>query len=229
MLAIFLLFSARTVFAYDPSLDREISQARQVLREIMATPDESIPEELLAKCKAIVIYPSMIKGGFLVGGRYGRGVVLRRDKGTGKWGPVAFSTIVGGSFGFQIGIQATDLVLIVLNSNGLDGLLSTKLTLGGDLAVSVGPMGRTTELATDLSLRAGLLSYSKSRGLFAGAALNGAVVMPDNAANRDYYGKPVSSRDILLENKVSIQPSSAELVNQLNDYSLRWGKRVKHS
>lgn len=219
--------SANLSWAHDASLDRPVAQAKQVLNEIMSTPDGSIPEELLAKCKAIVIYPSLIKGGFIIGARYGKGVALRRDKKTGKWGPVSFSTLTGVSVGFQAGVQATDLILVVLNNNGLAGILSSRFTLGGDMAVSVGPVGRTTEIATDLSLKAGILSYSRSRGLFAGVALNGAVVTPDNRANTAYYGRPVSARDILLESKVPVQPSSKELADTLNDYSSRWEKRLQ--
>ena len=225
-MALVLIFTA-PVLAYDPGLDRPITQAKQVLNEIMASPDQSIPEELLAKCRALVIYPSLIKGGFIFGGRYGKGVVLKHDKKTGAWGPVAYSTIAGVSFGFQIGIQATDLVLVIMNNKGLEGLLSSKLTLGADAALSVGPVGRTTEIATDLSLRAGILAYSRSRGLFGGLALNGAIVVPDNGSNSAYYGKAVTSKEILLNNGVEIQPSSKELIESLNDYSERWQKRAK--
>ena len=205
--------------------DHVISQARQVLVEMMSTPDQSIPEELLAKCKAIAIYPFVLKGGFLIGGRYGKGVVLKRNKKTGEWGPVAFSTIAGASAGLQAGIQATDLVLIFLNNKGIDSLLSSKLTLGGDIALSVGPVGRTSEISTDFFLRSMIISYSRSRGLFVGVALNGALVIPDDGANKSYYGKQASSSDILLNGSVSIKPSSQELINILNQYSLRWQKR----
>lgn len=191
----------------------------------MASPDQTIPEEMLAKCKAIAIYPNVLKGGFIFAGRFGRGVVLRKDEKTGKWGPVAFSTIGGASWGFQIGGSATDLILVIMNERGLNGLLSSQCTLGGDASAAAGPVGRNAEMATDLTLRAGVLSYSRSRGLFGGIALDGAVLTQDNNSNTLYYGKPMTSRDILMNHAVKIQPSSKVLVNALNDYSSRWGKR----
>jgi lipid-binding SYLF domain-containing protein len=192
----------------------------------MATPDQSIPEELLAKCKAIAIYPSVLKGGFIIGARFGKGVVLKKDENTGKWGPVAFSTIGGGSYGLQIGGSATDLILVIMNERGMTGLLSNNFTLGGDANVAAGPVGRQSQASTDLSLRAGILSYSRSRGLFAGIALDGAVLTQDNNSNSAYYGKTVTGRDILLNHAVTSQPSSKALLDALEEYSGRWAKRV---
>ncbi len=222
----FLLFLPAVSYAAHPELDLRIGEAKQVMAEIMAAPDQSIPEEMLAKCKAIAIYPNVLKGGFIIGARFGKGVVLSRDGKTGRWGPVAFSTIGGGSWGLQIGGSATDLILVVLNDRGIQGLLSNNFTLGGDMAVAAGPVGRSSEAATDLSLRAGIYSYSRSRGLFAGIALDGAMLTQDNNSNSDYYGKSVTSKDILLSHVVGVQPSSKELVQALDEYSTRWGKRV---
>ena len=221
-----LLAAPSGSYAENSELDYRISEARQVMAEVMATPDQSIPEELLAKCKAIAIYPSVLKAGFILGGRFGKGVVLKKDQKTGQWGPVAFSTIGGGSWGLQIGGSATDLILVIMNERGLNGLLSNNFTLGGDAAVAAGPIGRNSEAATDLSLRAGIISYSRSRGLFAGMALDGAVMTQDNNSNSAYYGKFLTSRDILLGNAVQIQPSSKDLVKALNEYSGRWAKRI---
>jgi lipid-binding SYLF domain-containing protein len=216
-----------SVYADGPAeLDARITEARQVMAEVMATPDQSIPEELLAKCKAIAIYPNVLKGGFILGARFGKGVVLKRDEKTHQWGPVAFSTIGGGSWGLQIGGSATDLILVIMNERGLAGLLSDNFTLGGDAAVAAGPVGRNSEAATDLSLRAGIISYSRSRGLFAGIALDGAVMTQDNNSNAAYYGKYVTSKDILLGNAVKVQPSSKELIDSLEEYSSRWSKRI---
>jgi lipid-binding SYLF domain-containing protein len=206
-------------------LDTRLHEAKLVLSEIMVSPDQSIPEELLAKCKAIAIYPNVIKGGFIFGARFGKGVVLAKDA-NGQWGPTAFSTIGGGSWGLQIGGQLTDLIFVVMNERGLDGLLSTNFTLGADASVAAGPVGRYSQAATDLTLRAGILSYSRSRGLFGGVALDGAVVTQDNGSNTVYYGKNVTSRDILTGGAVSVQPSSKELVDALTEYSTRWGKRT---
>ncbi len=213
-------------YAGSTELDSRIHEAKQVLSEIMVSPDESIPEELLAKCQAIAIYPNVIKGGFIFGARFGKGVVLKKDEHTGQWGPVAFSTIGGGSWGLQIGGQMTDLIFVVMNERGVNGLLNSNFTLGADASVAAGPVGRSSQAATDLSLRAGILSYSRSRGLFGGIALDGAVVTQDNNSNSLYYGTSVTSKDILLGNAVKIQPSSKELVDALNEYSIRWSKRV---
>ncbi len=213
--------------ATNPDLDARIWEAKQVMQEIMAAPDQSIPEELLAKCKAIAIYPSVLKGGFIFSARWGRGVVLKRDEATGKWGPVAFSTIGGGGWGLQIGGSATDLILVIMNERGLNGLLSNNFTLGAGANVAAGPVGRSSEASTDLTLRAGIFSYSRSRGLFAGIALDGAVLTQDNNSNTAYYGKYVTSRDILLGNAVTVQPSSQPLIDTLTEYSLLWGKRIE--
>ncbi len=213
-------------YAGGPELDARIDESRQVMAEVMATPDQSIPEELLAKCKAIAIYPNVLKAGFIIGGRFGKGVVLKKDEKTGKWGPVAFSTIGGGSWGLQIGGSATDLILVIMNERGLKGLLSDNFTLGADAAVAAGPVGRNSEAATDLSLRAGIISYSRSRGLFAGMALDGAVMTQDNNSNSLYYGKSLTSKDILLGNAVEVQPSTKDLASALDEYSSRWAKRI---
>src|SRR3989338_5705736 len=209
----------------DVELDGRVHEAKLVLNEIMAAPDSSIPEELFSKCKAIAIYPNVLKAGFIIGGRFGKGVVLSKDS-SGKWGPVAFSTIGGGSWGLQIGGSATDLILVIMNERGLDGLLSSNFKLGADAAVAAGPVGRTADASTDLTLRAGVLAYSRSRGLFAGIALDGAVMTEDNNSNTIYYGKPMTSREILISQSAQIQPSSKELIDTLNDYSARWPQRT---
>ena len=207
-------------------LEARITEAKLVLDEVMATPEKSIPEELLAKCKAIAIYPNVLKGGFIFGARFGKGVVLKKNEKTGEWGPVAFSTIGGGSWGLQIGGSATDLILVIMNERGMMGLLSNNLTLGADASIAAGPVGRDSEAAMDLSMRAGMISYSRSRGLFAGMALDGAIMTQDNNSNGAYYGKDVTSKDILLGNTVEVQPSSKELVQALQQYSSRWEKRI---
>jgi len=222
-----MLFSNGALYADPkPELDARILEAKKVMTEIMSTPDQSIPEELLAKCKAIAIYPSVLKAGFIFGGRFGKGVVLRRNEATGQWGPTAFSTIGGGSWGLQIGADATDLILVVMNGRGLDGLLQSNFTMGTDVGVAAGPVGRSSEAATDLTLTSGILSYSRSRGLFAGMAIQGAVLTEDNNSNSAYYGKPTTSREILFGTGVDTQPSSKDLLESLNEYSSRWAKRL---
>lgn len=218
--------SAGLCYAGSAELDARIHESKLVLSEIMASPDQSIPEELLAKCQAIAIYPNVIKGGFIFGARFGKGVVVKKDESSGKWGPVAFSTIGGGSWGLQIGGEMTDLIFVVMNERGVQGLLNTQFTLGADASVAAGPVGRNSQAATDLSLRAGILSYSRSRGLFGGLALDGAIVTQDNNSNSLYYGTSVTSKDILLGNAVKVQSSSEELVNALEEYATHWSKRT---
>lgn len=222
-LFLFLAIPVTARAAYDPALDRTIAESREILKRLVASPDQSIPIELLAKCKAIAIYPSVLRAGFIAGARYGHGVVLRRDKGTGKWGAVSFSKVGGVSAGLQVGIQATDLILVVMNNHGLDSLLGTRFALGAGIGASIGPVGRNTEIATDLALKAGILAYSQSRGLFGGLMLDGTVVMPDDGANAAYYGKPLSQKDILLGD-LPAQSSSLELIADLQRYSAYWSE-----
>ncbi len=219
--------ATRVANAASGELDRRIHESKNVMDEVMATPDQSIPEELLAKCKAIAIYPSVLKGGFIFGARFGKGVVVARDPKTGQWGSIAFSTIGGGSWGLQIGGQATDLILVIMNERGLDGILSDNFTLGAGAAVSAGPVGRNSEVSTDLTLRANIISYSRSRGLFGGISLEGTVLTQDNNSNTEYYGKPVTSRGILLGGVVTPEASSKELDDALDEYSTHWEKRNK--
>jgi lipid-binding SYLF domain-containing protein len=187
----------------------------------MVSPDRSIPEELLAKCKAIAIYPRVLKGAFIFGARIGRGVVLAKNE-AGDWGPVAFSTVGGVNFGFQIGGEATDIVLVILNDRGLSSLLSNNVTLGADAAVAAGPVGRKSAVATDLFLGANMVSYSRNLGLFAGVSLDGSVLTQDNYSNSAYYGKSVTSKDILLGGAVEPQSSSEGLRAALKEYAARW-------
>ena len=224
--ALLFVFSSPACWAANSELDQRITEARLVMQEIMATPDQSIPEEMLAKCKAIAIYPNVLKGGFIFGAKFGRGVVLKKDEKTGQWGAAAFSTIGGGSWGLQIGGEMADIVLVIMNERGMNALLSTNVKLGAEAGVAAGPVGRDSSGGTDLTLRAGILSYSRSRGLFGGIALEGAVLTQDNNSNTEYYGKPITSRGILMGEAVSVGPSSKELVDALNEYSTRWSKRI---
>lgn len=213
--------SART------DLDRRLEESRRVLREAMASADHGIPAELLAKAKAIAVYPNVLNGAFILGGRWGRGVIVSRDEEQG-WSPVAFSTIAGGSFGLQIGGQATDIVLVVLNEHGLEALLSNNVKLGADVSVTAGPWGRQSETGTDLYLKAMLLSYARSRGVFAGIALNGAVLTQDGEANFLYYGQKLGTADIVSARKVQAQPSSEPLLADLTQYESVWS-RIRES
>jgi lipid-binding SYLF domain-containing protein len=205
--------------ADNASLNIKISEADDLIREIMQMPEQSIPSDLLSKAEGIVIFPSVLKGGFIFGARYGTGVALHRDKNTRKWSAPCFYRIAGGSWGLQIGGQIIDLVLVITNERGMKGLLQNNFTLGGDAAVSAGPVGRNAEASTDLFLKAGILSYSRSKGLFAGIALDGAVLSPIADANENYYKQSLTSYDILMANKVQPTAEGRALITTIEKYT----------
>jgi lipid-binding SYLF domain-containing protein len=213
-------FTDSNLYAGDiVKLEKRIQNCDEIVNEIMQMPDKTIPTDLLSKCAAVAIFPYVVKGGFFVGARYGKGVVVAHDSKTGKWRTPAFFTIGGGSFGFQIGAQAIDLILVIMNKRGLEGLLKDRFTLGADAAVAAGPVGRVASADTDLLLKAGIFSYSRSKGIFAGVALKGIVITPDKKANQTYYGGPVNVQEILLGNKVIPPPSSKSLIDTLSRLS----------
>ncbi len=180
------------------SRDKEVERvqsAATVLEEIMSAPDKGIPEEVIGSAQCIAIVPSLLKGGFVVGGAYGKGVTTCRT--ASGWSAPAFFRVEGGSFGFQIGGQAVDLVMLIMNEQGMRNLLSSKFELGADASAAAGPVGRHAEAATDWKMRAEVLTYSRARGLFAGVSLNGAVVKQDKDDTRDFYGRMVPFRTIL--------------------------------
>jgi len=189
-----------------------------VLKEILDIPDD-IPQGLLDKADCVVIYPSVLKAAFVVGGSYGRGAMTCRkgDNFKGSWGAPTMMALEGGSFGFQIGGQATDFVLLVMNEGGARGILSGKVKLGGDASVAAGPVGRNASAETDVTLRSEILSYSRSRGLFAGISLEGSTIRPDNKANEQIYGKKFEASQIVLSDQVSVPAAGEQLVSTLND------------
>src|SRR5215210_1556696 len=166
---------------------RHASDAAKTFTEIMNVKDKAIPKEMLDTAEAIAVFPGVIKAAFLIGGRGGQGVISRRVK--GGWSPPAFLNIGGGSFGAQIGAQKTDYVLLIMNQQGLNGLLEDKFEIGGEASVAAGPVGRTASASTNATLDAGILSYSRSKGAFAGISLKGAVIGHDNDLNQAVYGK----------------------------------------
>ena len=190
---------AALVFAADEKAsDKEskaqdrVQAAADVLNEIQAAPDQGIPEEVLGSAECVAVVPSMLKGGFVVGAQYGRGVSsCRTPKG---WSAPAFFSVTGGSFGLQIGGQAVDLVMLIMNENGMKSLLSSKFKLGADASVAAGPVGRHAAAGTDWKMRAQILSYSRARGIFAGLELNGAVIKQDKDSTREFYGHMVTSK-----------------------------------
>jgi len=173
---------------------KRAASASRVLEQIMAVPDRAIPRELLERAQAIAVFPDVLRAAFVFGGRGGKGVISRRLA-DGSWSAPAFFTLGGGSFGAQIGASKTDLVLLIMNEAGLQGLLKDKVTLGGDVSIAAGPVGRSASASTNVTLDAGILSYSRSKGAFIGAALEGAVINPDNDLNQAVYG--LKARDVL--------------------------------
>ena len=189
-----LLFAADESGKDTKAADRA-EAAAQVLNEIQGAPDKGIPQEVLGSAECVAVVPTMLKGGFIVGGKYGRGLAsCRTPKG---WSAPAFFVVTGGSVGFQIGGQAVDLVMLIMNKDGMKHLLSSQFALGADASVAAGPVGRHAEGNTDWKMRAEVLTYSRARGLFAGVSLNGAVVKQDKDSTREFYGRMVPFRTSL--------------------------------
>jgi len=188
------------------------------LKEILDIPD-NIPQDLLDKADCVVVDPSVLKAAFVIGGSYGRGAMTCRkgENFTGAWNAPTMMALEGGSFGFQIGGQATDFVLLVMNESGARGILAGKVKLGGDASVAAGPVGRDASAETDVTLRSEILSYSRSRGLFAGISLEGSTIRPDNKANEQIYGKKLEASQIVLSDQVSVPAAGEQLVSTLND------------
>lgn len=185
-----------------------------VLNSMANAPDKGIPQELLGKADCILIFPSVAKGAFIVGGKGGHGVASCRQP-DGKMGSVAFYTVGGASVGFQIGGQSADVVMLIMNEGGVDHLLLDKFTIGAEATATAGPVGRTVQAATDAQLKAQILSWSRSRGLFAGAALDGSVVKPDVDANARLYGQATTGREILVNSNVAVPARARPLVEDI--------------
>ncbi len=199
--------------------DRVVSAA-VVLKEIMATPDRSIPQDLLDGCACVAVVPSMKKAGFIFGGAYGKGVIsCRTDGGNGPWSAPSMLLMSGGSFGLQIGVQATDLVLVVMNTSGIESLLDSKFTLGGDASVAGGPVGRTAAAKTDALMTAKILAYARSKGVFAGLTLNGEVVRADKDAIYVLYKKQLTPREILFHTMADVPRDVKIFMDELTKIS----------
>jgi lipid-binding SYLF domain-containing protein len=194
-------------------------KASEVFREIMDIPEKEIPRDILDKAECVAVFPQVIKAGFVVGGRGGRGVASCRT--VNGWSAPAYFNLGGGSFGLQIGAQATDFVLLFMNKEGINSLLSDNFELGADASVAAGPVGRQAGASTDLKLDAKILSYSRSKGLFAGIELKGVVIKPDKDDMRDVYGEGVTAKEVLKENKVNAPNSVRAFPNTLGRYSAR--------
>lgn len=222
-LAIGLVLALPALSAVSAKKENErIRNAGEVMQEILNVPDD-IPQDLLDRAECVVVLPSVLKFAIGIGGSYGRGVMTCRsgDRFTGPWGAPSMIALEGGSFGLQLGGQATDFVLLVMNPRGAKGILTSKVKLGADAAAAAGPKGRDTAAATDLTMRAEILSYSRSRGLFAGVSLEGSTLRPDNEANEKLYGKKLRATDIVLHRAVRSPASSRQLIAVLDKKSPR--------
>jgi SH3 domain-containing YSC84-like protein 1 len=218
LLALLLVCATLTpAFADNDTEEDRVEQSGHVLKEILNIP-EGIPQDLLDKAECIIVLPSVKKAAFGVGASYGRGVMICRSgvSYTGPWGAPALYALEGASIGFQIGGQATDFVLLVMNPAGAKSLLKSKVKLGADASAAAGPKGRTATAATDVVMTAEILSYSRNKGLFAGVSLEGSTLRSDGSANKKLYGQDLSARDIIRRGKVKIPPSASELVEVLN-------------
>ena len=218
--AIVLISSLTAFAANDVHEEERVRDAGQVLKEILNIPD-NIPQDLLDKAECVVVLPSVKKGAFGIGGSYGRGVMVCRsgEHYKGKWGAPALYALEGVSIGFQLGGEATDFVLLVMNPKGAKSLLSSKVKLGADASAAAGPKGRTAEGATDIVMNAEILSYSRSKGLFAGVSLEGSTLRSDGSANEKLYGRKLSAKEIIRDGKAGIPACANELVAALNKKS----------
>lgn len=205
--------------------ESQLQKANNVVNEIMGTPDKGIPAELFEKAVCVGIVPSQIKFALGFGGTYGRGMLVCRRGGNGSWGAPSMFTLGAASFGFQIGGKATDVIFLVMNPEGARKFVQDSVKLGGEASVAAGPVGRSAEGATDAQLHAEILSYSRTRGLFAGLSLDGAVVKQDAEDNQKLYGRKISAKEILIDGSVASPRSARPLDGTLTKYSPRGGQR----
>ena len=216
------LMLALPAFAQQEEQDR-VKESAQVLKEILQARDKGIPQDLMDKAECVVIYPSVKKAAFVVGGSYGRGVMTCRTGASfrGPWSAPTMMALEGGSFGLQIGAEATDLVLLIMNEKGAKSVLSSKVKLGGDASAAAGPVGRTISAETDVKMNAEILSWSRAKGVFAGISLEGSTIRADGKANKNLYGNEVSAPDIVFKHEVRTPPSASPLLSELNRVSPR--------
>jgi len=206
--------------AGDKKETERLENCGMIVKEVMDIPD-NIPEDLIDKAECIIVFPSVLKAAFVIGGSYGRGAMTCRsgEHFTGPWSAPTMMALEGGSVGLQLGGQATDFVLLVMNPRGARSILSSKVKLGADASAAAGPKGRTANASTDATLRAEVLSYSRARGLFAGLSLEGSTVRPDNDANERIYGKKVEAESIVFKGAVAVPPAAQKMIAYLNQKS----------
>lgn len=212
-----VVFASAALYAANNKEQDRLENCGVVMQEILDIPD-NIPQDLLEKAECVIVIPSMTKIAMGIGGSYGRGAMVCRSGAmfNGPWGAPAMYALDGGSFGLQLGAESTDVVLLVMNSRGVDALLNSKVKLGAGLSASAGPKGRSVGASTDASLRAEILSYSRSRGLFAGVSLDGSSLRPDDDATKEVYGRAIRARNIVTGKGIAVPPSGAHLIAVLN-------------
>jgi lipid-binding SYLF domain-containing protein len=216
-----LSLTAAPLLGVDNKKETErVENCGMVLKEILDIPDD-IPQDLLDKAECVIVYPSVVKAAFVLGASYGRGAMSCRtgEHFTGPWSAPTMMALEGGSIGFQIGGQATDFVLLVMNPRGARAILNSKVKLGADASAAAGPKGRNASAETDVTMRAEVLAYSRARGLFAGISLAGSTVRPDNDANSKLYGKKVDAKSIIFKGSVAVPPSAQKFIAYLNQKS----------
>jgi lipid-binding SYLF domain-containing protein len=216
--------SVELLHAKSTKIANRLASAAVVMYEIMNTPENSIPKDLLDRSVCVGIVPGQKKLAFIFGGSYGRGALVCRRGGDGPWGAPSMIAVHGGSYGFQLGGSETDLVFVVMNPNGIRRLLKSRAELGADASAAAGPVGRTASASTDLMMTAEILTYSRSRGLFAGVSLKGTAITQDGDANARLYGHVVEPKEILIEGKGNIPPEAKSLLTELEKYSPRGGE-----
>jgi len=220
-LYVLALIAALAIPAHAQSKEQDrVENAGNVIKEIMDIPDD-IPQNVIDKADCVVVLPSVLKAAFIVGASYGRGVMTCRsgDNMRGPWGAPTMMALEGGSFGLQLGGQATDFVLLLMSERSASSILSSKVKLGGDASAAAGPVGRNASAETDVTFRAEILTYSRARGLFAGISLTGSTLRPDNNANESLYGKKLDAKDIVMKGAVPPPPSAQLLLQTLNQHS----------
>jgi lipid-binding SYLF domain-containing protein len=216
-----MLMAALALSANAQSKEQDrVENAGRVIKEIMDIPDD-IPQNVIDKADCVVVLPSVLKAAFIVGASYGRGVMTCRtgENMRGPWGAPTMMALEGGSFGLQLGGQATDFVLLLMSERSASSILSSKVKIGGDASAAAGPVGRNASAETDVTFRAEILTYSRARGLFAGISLAGSTLRPDNSANESVYGKKLDAKDIVLKGAVPPPPSAQLLIQTLNAHS----------
>jgi SH3 domain-containing YSC84-like protein 1 len=212
--------AAGVLSAQETKAAERLAAAADDFKDVMDTPDKAIPQDLLDKAQCVVIVPGLKQGGFIVGAKYGKGFVSCRKKDRVGWSAPGAVRVEGGSFGLQLGATETDVFMLIMNQRGMERLLSTKFTLGGDATAAAGPVGRSTEAQTDAALTAEILTWSRARGLFAGISLTGATMREDEDWNRELYGKKIKNREIITGN--TPPPAAAQaFLDDLNKYSSR--------